>query len=182
MPALVFAQTTRFKGTKPSFAAAECTGNGEGHRPQQSSKNHWICRVAAHNTMRTETEKFADPGDRGRAGFRLEGPLLEALSPESQRMTWSISDGGNPVISIGASSRINSSNSIFNASRFHSPFSARRLTASLSTRCSSGFRWPMRMQGSRSKPNCCRARLSSGQYVLSCGSHQLGRLGTSVID
>ena len=68
-------------------------------------------------------------------------------SAASPRMTWSISAGEKPVISIGASNRINSSNSIFNASRSHSPFSARRLTASLSTRCSSGLRCPMRTQG-----------------------------------
>ena len=46
---------------------------------QQSSKNRRIGRVATHDTMRTELENIADPGDRS-CGVGLERPLLQPLS------------------------------------------------------------------------------------------------------
>ena len=61
-----------------------------------------------------------------------------------------------PEISIGASERINSSNSILSSSRFHSPFSPSRLTASRSRRCSSSDKCSMRTQGARVEPEQLR--------------------------
>src|ERR1700733_1616167 len=84
---------------------------------QQSSENRGVGRVAANNTMRTELEPIANPGDRN-GWIWVERPLLSP-SGASPRMTWSISAGEKPVISIGASITINPSNSIFNASRSH---------------------------------------------------------------
>jgi hypothetical protein len=50
------------------------------------------------------------------------GPSSIASSASSRTM-WSISSSVKPVISIGASVRISSANSILSSSRFHRPFS-----------------------------------------------------------
>ena len=59
MPALVFAQTMRFKGTRPSFAAAECTVG----KPRQSMK-------------RAQDPAVAKIGQDGRHPGSVEGKEL----------------------------------------------------------------------------------------------------------
>ena len=82
-------------------------------------------------------------------------------SSASPRRMWSISSSLNPAISIGASSRMSSSNSSFSASRSHSPFSPSRFTAIRSSLCSTSVRWSIRTQGTRSRPSASAASTRS---------------------